>query len=202
MAEGFAAFRVKAGPSELGLVRRYCAMLQQWSSRMNLVGPHEIERLWQRHILESAAWCSLVPEGGMVCDIGSGAGLPGVVLAVFGRSVTLLEPRRPKYLFLTAVRDSLGIPGLRVEKGRIEDLRAPSFGFYTARSVGPVPALLGALQKAGASGSALVCRLAPDAPPGDFAEESIDLPVPPLDRHGVLVQYRVPATPISPHRRK
>ena len=202
MRGDLAALGLACGERELGLVQAYRSVLGDWVGRMNLIGPREMDRLWERHLLESASWSLLLPEDGAVCDIGSGAGFPGVMLAILGRTVTLLEPRRPKYLFLTAVRDALGIPGLSVERTRIEDRPPPAFPSFVARSVGPVAGLLDSLAGAGAGGSLLVCRVPPGSPELAAAERWIDLPVPPLDRPGVLVQYRVPAASLTRLRRK
>jgi 16S rRNA (guanine(527)-N(7))-methyltransferase RsmG len=196
------ALSICASNGQIGLLRCFCGLVGFWSKRVNLVGPLEMERLWRRHVLESASWCAFVPEGCPACDIGSGAGFPGVVLSILGRTMTLLEPRRPRYLFLTALREELGLSGLRIEKARIEEMASPEFPIYTARSVGPPPRILEALQKAGAAGGVLVCRLGPSQMPGPGAERTIELKVPPLDRPGVLVQYRVPATTYSSLRRK
>jgi len=202
MQSDLEALGIRADGNETDRIRQYCRLLDRWSGRMNLVGPNETGRIWARHVLESACWCRFAGPGAELCDIGSGAGFPGVILAILGRKVTLLEPRRPKYLFLTAVRDELSLPGLAVEKARIEDCAIPVFPLYTARSVGPAARLLGALVRAGACGSLLVARLGPSEEPGPFATETLDLPVPPLDRPGVLVQYRVPTELSTSLRRK
>ena len=89
-----------------------------------LLGPREVERIWDRHILNSAVIAELIEPGFCVVDIGSGAGLPGVPLAIARPDlrVTLVEPMLRRTAFLEEVVGSLGIP-IAVIRGRAEDAR-------------------------------------------------------------------------------
>ena len=75
-------------------IRRYVDILASRGVEWGLIGPREISRLWERHILNSAALESLIPEGCRVADVGSGAGLPGIPLAILrpDLEMTLIEP--------------------------------------------------------------------------------------------------------------
>ncbi|WP_263120760.1 16S rRNA (guanine(527)-N(7))-methyltransferase RsmG [Cellulomonas fimi] len=103
-----------------------------------LVGPREVGRLWERHLLNSAAVVPFLPTTGQIVDVGSGAGLPGVVIAAMrpGAEVVLLEPMERRTDWLSEVVDQLGLTNARVLRGRAEDqigsLRANA---VTARAV-------------------------------------------------------------------
>jgi len=89
-----------------------------------LIGPREIGRLWERHILNSIALESLIPEGCRVADVGSGAGLPGIPLAILrpDLEMTLIEPMLRRSNFLTEALDELGLDDrVTVVRGRAED---------------------------------------------------------------------------------
>ena len=98
-------------PSDrLPLVERYAALLAGAGVERGLIGPREVPRLWDRHVLNSAVLSEWVPQGVSVCDIGSGAGLPGLVLALARPDVqvTLVEPLLWRTTFLDEVVEELG----------------------------------------------------------------------------------------------
>lgn len=162
---------------------------------VNLIGPSELQRLWSRHFLESAAYSLLLDRSLPVVDIGSGAGFPGLVLALLGYRLTLLEPRRKRRLFLSLAASELGLTGLAIEGSRIEDREAFSSPVqFTARAVAPPDVLLGMMTGAAAAGGTLVCRV-PGAIPVPGWAACRRLPCPPLDRPGMLVQYRLNPDP-------
>ena len=106
----------------LELARLYADLLAGPGVERGLLGPREVDRIWERHILNSAALAELIGPGARVIDIGSGAGLPGVPLAI-ARSdlrVTLVEPMLRRTEFLTEVVEALGIP-VEVIRGRAEE---------------------------------------------------------------------------------
>ncbi|MEO9322345.1 16S rRNA (guanine(527)-N(7))-methyltransferase RsmG [Nocardioides sp. C4-1] len=114
-----------------------------------LIGPRETPRLWDRHILNSAVLANVVADGARVADIGSGAGLPGVVLAIARPDVqvTLIEPLLRRTTFLTEAADTLGLSNVRVVRARAEDLHGeesfrPGFDVVTSRAVAPLDRLL------------------------------------------------------------
>ncbi|HEX2212568.1 MAG TPA: RsmG family class I SAM-dependent methyltransferase, partial [Mycobacterium sp.] len=102
--------------------QRYAAILAGAGVERGLIGPREVDRLWDRHLLNSAAVAELVDPDARVADIGSGAGLPGIPLALArpDLSVTLIEPLLRRSDFLREVIDYLGLD-VTVVRGRAED---------------------------------------------------------------------------------
>ncbi len=115
-----------------------------------LIGPGETGRLWDRHVLNSAAVAELVPAAtaGSLClaDLGSGAGLPGIVLAILRPDVrvVLVEPMARRTAFLTECAEALGLPNVRVLRGRAEDLTGEvEADVVTSRAVARLDRLAG-----------------------------------------------------------
>lgn len=105
-------------------IRQYVDILVSSGVDWGLIGPREIGRLWERHILNSIALESLIPEGCRVADVGSGAGLPGIPLAILrpDLEMTLIEPMLRRSNFLTEALDELGLDDrVTVVRGRAED---------------------------------------------------------------------------------
>ncbi len=136
----------RAFPSErLALAEHYVQLLATDGVIRGLIGPREAPRLWERHLLNCAAVEQLVPEGSSVCDVGSGAGLPGVVLAIArpDLEVELVEPLLRRTTFLTETVAELGLGNVTVTRGRAEDLHGVRrFDVVTSRAVAPLPRLL------------------------------------------------------------
>jgi 16S rRNA (guanine527-N7)-methyltransferase len=110
-----------------------------------LIGPREAPRLWERHLLNCAALADVIPRDASVCDVGSGAGLPGLVLAIArpDLAVTLVEPLLRRTTFLDEVVRELGLDGVRVVRGRAESLHGVErFDVVTSRAVAPLSRLL------------------------------------------------------------
>jgi 16S rRNA (guanine527-N7)-methyltransferase len=130
----------------LVLAERYVELLATAGVERGLIGPREAPRLWDRHLLNCLAVASLVAEGSTVADLGSGAGLPGLVLAI-GRpdlAVTLVEPLQRRTSFLDEVIGELGLEDVRVVRGRAEELHGQAvFDVVTARALAPLSRLLG-----------------------------------------------------------
>lgn len=132
----------------LPLAESYVALLTEHGVTRGLIGPREVDRLWDRHVLNSAVIAELVPESATVIDVGSGAGLPGIPLAIARPDlrVTLLEPMARRVAWLTEVVDELGID-VRVVRGRAEEseVRRDIGGadVVTARAVAPLSKLAG-----------------------------------------------------------
>ena len=105
-------------------IRQYVDILASRGVDWGLIGPREIGRLWERHILNSIALESLIPEGCRVADVGSGAGLPGIPLAILrpDLEMILIEPMLRRSNFLTEALDELGLDDrVTVVRGRAED---------------------------------------------------------------------------------
>ncbi|AQA06328.1 16S rRNA (guanine(527)-N(7))-methyltransferase RsmG [Mycobacterium sp. MS1601] len=124
----------------LPLAQRYVEILATDGVERGLIGPRESERLWDRHVLNSAAIAELIAEGQRGADVGSGAGLPGIPLAIArpDLDITLIEPMLRRTVFLEFVIEELGLESVRVSRHRAEEpaARANSdFDFVTSRAV-------------------------------------------------------------------
>lgn len=128
------------------LAERYAAWLAGAGTVRGLIGPREVPRLWERHLVNCAVLAELIPQGVRVCDIGSGAGLPGLVLAIArpDLQITLVEPLLRRTTFLTEVVEDLGLDHVRVARGRAEEFpERHVFDVVTSRAVAPLDRLLG-----------------------------------------------------------
>ena len=115
----------------------YAELLIAENRRQNLVARSTIASLWERHIIDSAQLVPLM-SGRQTLDIGSGAGLPGVVLAILSQGpITLVEPRRLRVEFLRSCVEKLGIRNATVVQGKAERLSG-RFDAITARAVAPI----------------------------------------------------------------
>jgi 16S rRNA (guanine527-N7)-methyltransferase len=124
---------------------RYAELLAEAGVQRGLIGPREVPRLWERHLLNCAVLSEAVPEGVTVCDVGSGAGLPGIPLALVrdDLNITLLEPLLRRTNFLTEVVELLGLDHVTVVRGRAEEVlgKLPPVHVVTARAVAPLDRL-------------------------------------------------------------
>lgn len=130
----------------LALAVRYTELLATEGVVRGLIGPREAPRLWDRHVLNSAVVAEAIPDGSTVCDIGTGAGLPGLVVAIArpDLTVTLVEPLLRRTTFLDEVVADLGVDRVTVVRGRAEDLHGhDTFDVVTSRAVAPLERLLG-----------------------------------------------------------
>ncbi|MBL6595834.1 MAG: 16S rRNA (guanine(527)-N(7))-methyltransferase RsmG [Candidatus Puniceispirillum sp.] len=121
----------------------YLQLLEKWQRRINLVANSTLAEAWQRHILDSGQLAALYPpQTTRVMDVGSGAGFPGLVLAIMGGvTVDLVESDQRKAVFLSTVIRELGLPA-KVHNQRIETLPRLFPDVITARALAPVPKLL------------------------------------------------------------
>lgn len=124
----------------------YAELLATEATVRGLIGPREVPRLWERHLLNCAVVTDLMPEGSTVADIGSGAGLPGIVLALRRPDllVTLIEPLLRRTTFLDLVVETMELPNVVVRRGRAEELQGEAvFDVVTSRAVAPMERLAG-----------------------------------------------------------
>ncbi|UXW85954.1 16S rRNA (guanine(527)-N(7))-methyltransferase RsmG [Microbacterium azadirachtae] len=127
----------------LDLARAFTASLAAQGEERGLIGPLELPRLWTRHILNSAIAAPLFH--GSVADVGSGAGLPGIVLAIARPDVewTLIEPMERRVVWLDEQVEALGLSNVTVVRGRAEDVGLSArFDVVTARAVSALRTLL------------------------------------------------------------
>ncbi|MEV6167772.1 16S rRNA (guanine(527)-N(7))-methyltransferase RsmG [Streptomyces sp. NPDC051954] len=124
---------------------RYAELLADAGVQRGLIGPREVPRLWERHLLNCAVLSEVVPEGVTVCDVGSGAGLPGIPLALVREDlkITLLEPLLRRTTFLTEVVELLDLDHVTVVRGRAEEVmgKLTPVHVVTARAVAPLDRL-------------------------------------------------------------
>lgn len=175
-----AARRVFAS-DRMPLAERYAELLATEGVVRGLIGPREAPRLWERHLLNSAVVAEAVPDGSSVCDIGTGAGLPGLVLAIArpDTRITLVEPLLRRTTFLQEVVDELGLDHVTVRRGRAEDLHGEAaFDVVTSRAVAPLERLLTWSMPLVAATGALVA----------MKGRSIDAEI--VEAEGVLQRYR------------
>ena len=122
----------------LPLAERYSPHLATTGVEWGLIGPRELDRIWTRHILNCGVAAPLIHDGDVVGDIGSGAGLPGLVLAIAQPNATfvLIEAMARRVDWLTMVIDDLGLNNVRVVRARVEELVDDEvFTVVTARAV-------------------------------------------------------------------
>jgi 16S rRNA (guanine527-N7)-methyltransferase len=129
----------------LPLACRFADILVSDAVVRGLVGPREAPRIWDRHLLNCVAVRELIPSGAFVIDIGSGAGLPGIVLAVArpDLQITLVESLARRTTFLTETAQRLDLRGVKVVRARAEECVGvlPPADVVTARAVAPLDRL-------------------------------------------------------------
>lgn len=119
-------------------IEAFHAFLVAEGELRGLVGPREVGRLWERHLLNSAAVVPFLPEAGLIVDVGSGAGLPGIVVAAMRRDaqVVLVEPMERRVTWLNDVVERTGLTNVEVRRARAQELDgAIEADAVTARAV-------------------------------------------------------------------
>jgi 16S rRNA (guanine527-N7)-methyltransferase len=155
----------------LPTAERFAGLLAHDGVIRGLIGPRETPRLWERHLLNCAVLGELVPAEASVCDVGSGAGLPGLVLAIArpDLAVTLVEPLLRRTTFLDEAVSHLGLDNVEVVRARAEELHGHrAFDVVTSRAVAPLPKLLRWSLPLTRAGGAVV------AMKGSSAQEEVD----------------------------
>ena len=129
----------------IGQARQYFDLLVRDGDLLGLIGPRELPKLWSRHILNSAVVADLIEDGQVVADVGSGAGFPGIPMAILRPNVkfVLIEPmeRRANWL-ADVVVPTLGLENVKVLRGRAEEAPLRNYDVTTARAVSALPKLL------------------------------------------------------------
>lgn len=148
----------------------YAELLATQGSVRGLIGPREVPRLWDRHLLNCAVLERLIPEESTVADIGTGAGLPGIVLALVrpDLQVSLVEPLLRRTTFLQEAVEQLDLGNATVVRSRAEDLPRASYDVVTSRAVAPLGKLAGWCLPLCAEGGLML------AMKGSSAEEELD----------------------------
>jgi 16S rRNA (guanine527-N7)-methyltransferase len=127
----------------LDRLEAYADLLRQWQRRINLVSRNTVGDIWTRHMLDSLQLARWIDPGAEVLDMGSGAGFPGLVLAIAADcAVVLAESDSRKCAFLREARRITDAPA-EIHEGRVEALADRAFDVVTARALAPLPELLG-----------------------------------------------------------
>jgi 16S rRNA (guanine527-N7)-methyltransferase len=131
-------------PGQEDAIRAYAEFLTTAGIERGLIGPREGERIWERHIFNCLPITQLLPQGASLFDIGSGAGLPGIVIALArpDLKVTLIEPLERRVEFLNEAVAAIATTGVEIAviRGRAQDVKK-SADFVTARAVAPMEKL-------------------------------------------------------------
>lgn len=141
---------------QIAALVRYADILDRWRSRINLIGPTDLFGVWRRHILDSVQlWPHLEDPKAPILDLGSGAGLPGLILAALGASdVTLIDSDQRKAVFLREAARHIGVD-VNVLAARFNEGLRPTAGRYsciTGRAVAPLSRLADTLRQASTKG--------------------------------------------------
>ena len=146
--ETVADFAMATGADESAIadLQQYRSYLEDWNQRMNLVGPSTLDIFWSRHAWDSAQLLKLAPDARAWADLGAGAGLPGIVLAILGKGVMgfhvdLVESMTKRCKFLSEVVEALELPAT-VHNARAENLDL-TVEIVAARACAPLHRLLG-----------------------------------------------------------
>jgi len=130
----------------LARLEAFIACLRAENERQNLVSGSSLDQVWSRHILDSAQLIRFAPQqAASWLDLGSGAGFPGLVIAMLHRSkMTLVEARKPRAEFLRRAADAMGLTGrVEIVRARAETMSARPFDVISARAFAPLDRLLG-----------------------------------------------------------
>jgi 16S rRNA (guanine527-N7)-methyltransferase len=135
---------VKHSPETAARLAAYRDLLLRWNTRINLISVETAGEIDQRHIADCAQLQPLLPPEGPIADIGSGAGLPGLVLAIMQpeREIHLVESDKRKAAFLVEASAQLKLPMVRVHACRAENAKLPPLSAITARALAPLATLL------------------------------------------------------------
>ena len=167
--------------ARLPLAERYAALLADAGVVRGLIGPREAPRLWERHLINCGLLADALPLDADVCDIGTGAGLPGLVLAIRRPDLrmTLVEPLLRRSTFLGEAVAELGLAHVEVVRARAEELHGQAeFSVVTSRAVAPLGRLLDWSMPLVRQGGALV------AMKGASAADEVAASARELRRHG------------------
>jgi 16S rRNA (guanine527-N7)-methyltransferase len=130
---------------QIEAARAFTRDLAQYGELLGLIGPLELPRLWTRHVINSGLVAPLIKQGARVGDVGSGAGLPGLVLALARPDAhfLLIEPMERRTAWLSEEASRLGLSNVEVIRSRAEDVRLPAkLDQVTARAVSALRTLI------------------------------------------------------------
>lgn len=183
---------------QFSAISRYVDILTSTAVEWGLLGPREAERMWDRHILNCAALSSLIATDSSVADVGSGAGLPGIPLALLRPDlrVTLLEPLLRRFTFLTETVAQLGIADrVQVIRSRAED-HHQTYDFVVARALAPLDRLIGWCNPLRAKGG-VILALKGESAPDEVAAATPQLQAAHLEADVLTVRVHPDADPAT-----
>ena len=200
------SFGLSFSNKQVVLLKQYVALLTDWSGRVRLISRNDRNFIWERHILDCLSLVPHLPGNGPLLDLGSGAGLPGIVIKIMRSDleVYLLEPTRMKNLFLQEAITALGLQSAFAIRSRAEHLVEDSsfagkFLIGTARAVARLPQLWNWTEPFLASQGVLISMKGPDSlceftggVPRDIyaTETSLTLPITRRRRSFVFLKRR------------
>lgn len=168
----------------LPIARRYANALATTGAERGLIGPREVPRIWDRHLLNCVVLTKLIPTEVEVADVGSGAGLPGLPIAIARPDLTvyLVEPLLRRVVWLREIVLELGLTNVEIIRSRAGAVMETerTFDVVTARAVAPLPGLLDLCLPLVRPGGELL------AMKGDNAAEELLLAEPTLKQHGAM----------------
>lgn len=168
-------------------IAEFANMLVEEGELRGLIGPRELPRLWSRHLVNSAAVLDFLPKKGQILDVGSGAGFPGIVIAICrpDLDVHLAEPMARRCEWLGDVVDTLGLDNVSIHQARAEELRGKGKAdVVTSRALANMTKLVRMTSKLIAPGGSLV------ALKGRRAAEEVEAAAAELKRHHLSAQIR------------
>ena len=133
---------------------KYATILKKWQTSINLVSPDSLNDLSNRHFMDSAQLAGHIPVGTKIIDMGSGAGFPGVVLAIMGYDVKCIESDQKKCVFLSELKRELNLANLEIINERLENYIQKTGFFdentgFTARAFAPLVKIMQFLSATG-----------------------------------------------------
>ena len=144
----FEKTNIKINTEDINILEKYAEMVLKWNATRNLVSRNTNKEQINEHIFDCACITPFLDEN-KILDVGSGAGLPGIVVSILEskKNVTLLEPNQKKVSFLTHVQAELGLTNLKIEKGRVENLKKIQDKIIMTRAVMEPEKFLASLPK-------------------------------------------------------
>jgi 16S rRNA (guanine527-N7)-methyltransferase len=138
LIDGLAKLGIKPSDSVISIFEKYLHELKKWSRAYNLTALKKDEDIVTKHFLDSLLYLSVIPEGRWsICDIGSGAGFPGLPIAIVRHelNITLIEPSWKKAAFLKHMKRTLSIANVEVLQSRAEDIKEKTFDIAVTRAL-------------------------------------------------------------------
>lgn len=164
------SFKLSLSDEQVSLLKQYVNLLTDWSARVRLISRNDRNFIWERHVLDCLSFVPHIPKDGPLLDLGSGAGLPGIIVKIMrpDLEVYLLEPARMKSLFLSETIAVLGLSNTFAIRARAEALAENSsflgkFQIGTARAVARLPQVWDWIEPLLASNGVLISMKGPGA---------------------------------------